>query len=79
MPINMLDDWTVSGLKNYCSDHIAAVKEKSIFFFFFPIESGMEISLACRRKGERDVFSDRIISQKVCGAVGGACRSAQFI
>lgn len=35
----------------------------------------MEISLACRI-GESDVFSEGIFSQKVCGAMGGACRNA---
>lgn len=39
----------------------------------------MEISLACRRTGERDVFSEKIFSQKVCGTVGGACRNAVYL
>lgn len=30
MAINMLDGWILCGLKKYCSDHIAAVKEKII-------------------------------------------------
>lgn len=76
----MLIGWILTGLKNYCSDHIAAVKEKkSKKIYFFSIESGMEISLACRRTGERDVFSEKIFSQKVCGTVGGACRNAVYL
>lgn len=39
----------------------------------------MEVVSACRRTGARDVFSERIFSQKVCGAAGGACKNAQFI
>lgn len=78
MAINMLDGSILSGLKNYCSDHIAAVKEKKLFFLF-SIESGMEILLAYRGTGERDTFLERIFSQKVCGAVGDSCRNVQFI
>lgn len=61
MAIDMLDGWILSGLKNYCSDHIAAVK--GFFFpFFNRIRYGNIFSLQ-KNKRKRCLLNKNIFSK----------------